>query len=442
MSPPDSSRQFARLAYEALFARAAGLLGGFAANVLVARSLGAEGKGLLTILAVWSGLLAALFSSGVHLATVYELGRNPGQARRLLSAALPYALTATLLVVGAVFLSRNRIGYSELSLVLLASLFAAQLLCNLSFALLIGLRRQSVVNWLLAAGALAYPLLVAGILLFRDSLNVLSVALCMVGLPAVMALVGFSFSQKTARRHDAPPEEQALAWPPFLHYAIKSTAMTMGSLLYLQIVLLILSARSSPEEVGVFSVAMMFADTAIVIPAMISSFVLPRWAGLSRAEIFIRAGRVIRLTHPISLIIAGSTALVAMILAEPVFGKDFAGAGALAWIMAPGAWAATGITVISHCFLAQNRLLIPVALTWVGTLLCGVLTWYGLPQLGCAGAAMAVSLSRLMVLLLAWGFFAHANRLTPQAIWIPGRNDFQAWKGTLRHSLLWLKTRL
>jgi hypothetical protein len=53
MNPPDASRQFTHRTYEALIARAAGLLGGFAANILIARSLGAEGKGLLAILIVW-----------------------------------------------------------------------------------------------------------------------------------------------------------------------------------------------------------------------------------------------------------------------------------------------------------------------------------------------------------------------------------------------------
>lgn len=440
MSQPDSSRQFARLTYGALFARAAGLLGGFVANIMIARSLGAEGKGLLTILNVWSGMLAALFSSGIHLAIVYELGRHPGQARRLLAAVLPYMLAATLLVVAVIIMARDRIGHPELSLLLLASLFSAQLLCSLSFTFLIGLRNQSLMNWLQVAVGIAYPMLVGTILLLRGSLTVAMVAVCMIILATVEALVGFLFSQKTARQHEARGEP-ALEWSPFLRYAVKSTAMAMGSLLYFQIVLLILSARSSAAQVGVFSVAMIFIDTALVIPAMISSFVLPRWAGLSHTEVTIRAARVIRLTHPLSFVIAGGGALGAMVLAGPVFGKDFAETGVLAWIMVPGAWAATGITVLSNYFLAQNRHSAPLVMAWTGTVLSGALAWYCLPKLGCAGAALAISLSRLIVLLLAWGFFARATRGAPQAIWIPGRNDVHAWYEIVRHSLLWHKTR-
>jgi len=71
MTLPDSSRQFTRLTYGAFLARAAGLLGSFAANIMIARSLGAAGKGLLTILTVWSGLLRLPFllrnSSGYRL---------------------------------------------------------------------------------------------------------------------------------------------------------------------------------------------------------------------------------------------------------------------------------------------------------------------------------------------------------------------------------------
>jgi len=440
MNPPDSSRQFARLTYEAIFARAVGLLGGFAANIMIARSLGAGGKGLLTTLAVWSGLLASLFSVGIHLATVYELGARPWHARRLYSFVLPYVSGATLLLGSVYFLFRNRIGHPELPLLFLVLLFSAQLLCNLAFALLIGLRNQSAVNWLQVAGAVCYPALVGVILVLRNSLDVAMVALCMVVMPVMSALFALILlKKKTIPQVPAGP--MALQWAGFLRYALKSTAMATGSLLYSQIVMLIISAGGNPAQVGVFSVAMIFMDTATVIPAMIASFVLPRWAGLPNSEVLIRACRVIRLTHPISLVIAVGAAFLAMVLAGPVFGKDFSGVGMLALIMVPGAWAATGITVISYSFLSQNRHVIPLSLAWLGTLLSGGLAWWCLPKFGCAGAAMAVTLSRLIVLLWAWASFARANREAPRPMWIPGRQDVQAWGQIVRHSLIWIRCR-
>jgi O-antigen/teichoic acid export membrane protein len=212
-------------------------------------------------------------------------------------------------------------------------------------------------------------------------------------------------------------------------------------MLYMQIVLLILTMFSSAAEVGVFSVAMMFIDTALVIPSMIASFVLPRWAGLSQPEVSVRASRVIRLTHPISLVIAAGCALLATVLAAPVFGKDFSGVGTLAWIMVPGAWAATGVTVISHYFLSQNRHVVPMTAAWMGTLLSGALAWGCLPVLGGAGAAMAMSVARVLVLAWMWRRFANATRETPQPLWIPRSDDIRTWAQTVNHSLHWIVRR-
>lgn len=438
MNPSDASRQFARLTYEALMARGAGFLGGFAANILIARSLGAEGKGLLTILAVWSGLLASLFSGGAHLATVYELGIRPFHARRLLSAIGPYMLVATLLVAAGVLFFRQRIGHSESFVVLLVLLFAGQLLGNLSNAILAGLRNLSLVNWLSVFSAVCYPIFIISLWWARGSLSVPMVALCMVTIPVLIAVAGLSFSRKKAIQMTVAGESR-FQWLPFLQYMLKSTATSIGFILFAQIVLLFFSARGAPAQVGVFSVATIFIETASVIPVMLASFVLPRWAALPGPEIAARASRVMRLTHPVSLLIAVVAAFAATVLAGPIFGRDFTGVGLLAWIMIPGAWATTGVTVLSNYFLSQNRHTPSSSTLWLGTVLGGLLAWWLIPLYGGVGAAVALSLSRLTSLLWVWIAFARANRKTPQAIWVPDQDDFQAWGHILRHSLLWIR---
>jgi O-antigen/teichoic acid export membrane protein len=440
MNPPDASRQFARLTYEALIARAAGLLGGLAANILIARSLGAEGKGLLAILAVWSGLLASLFSGGAYLATVYELGVRPFHARHLLSATGPYVLVATLLAATGVMFFRQRIDLSEIFLVLVVLLFASQLLSNLSTALLAGLRHLSIINWLSIFSALCSPIVIISIWWTRGSLSVPMVTLCMVIMPVLAALIGFSFSRRKAAQISVTGESR-FQWPPFLQYMLKSTATSMGSMLFAQIVLLVFSARGTPAQVGVFSVATIFIETASVIPVMLASFVLPRWAGLPGPEVAVRAGRVLRLTHPVSLLIAITAAFTASALAGPVFGRDFTGVGLLAWIMIPGAWATTGVTVLSNYFLSQNRHMPSSITVWLGTVLGGLLAWWLIPLWGGVGAALALSLSRLTSLLWAWITFARANPGSPQMLWIPDREVFHTWGQMVSHLLDWMPRR-
>jgi O-antigen/teichoic acid export membrane protein len=341
---------------------------------------------------------------------------------------------ATGLVVTGGILVQDIIGHPEIPLGLFASLFAVQLLCSLFYAILIGLRNQSAVNWLFAYGSIAYPALIGVLLVFRGNLDVLVVAVCMVLLPAVMGMYSLYLVLKQVASQEGT-EERSFHWGSFLQYAAKSTAMGAGSIIYLQVVVMVLSVRCNAADVGVFSVAMMLIDTTMVIPSMIIAFVLPRWSGLSRAEVFIRASRVVRLTHPITLLIAVGVTVLGIALAEPIFGKDFTEVGKLALIMVPGAWATTGITVVSTCFLAQNQHKVPTILAWMGAVLAGGLVWWLLPVYGCIGAAMAVSISRLV--MLSWGRyeFRRADPGVPHVWWTPTREDFHAWSQIIGHTL-------
>ncbi len=438
MSIPDSSRQFTRLTVGALFARGAGLVGSFVANIMIARALGADGKGILTTLGVWTSILASLCTSGTYLAIVHELGARPANARRLFRLVFPYLGVVAVLMTAAGGLFPPRLLGGEVPWNLFVLLFSAQAACSLSYAFLVGLQSPSMVNWLLTFGYVSYPIAMGLLLVFRGSLDIRTVAVCMVILPILMASGGLARVYSLARQNTAvcPP---VLKWGGFSRYAAKSVIMAVGSMLYLQIVMMVLSARGTPADVGIFSVAVMLVDTSLVIPAMITSFALPRWSGLPAAEVFIRASRVMRLTHPFVLAVALVAAVMGALFAEPVFGREFAGVGQLVLILVPGSWAATGISVVSTSFLARDRHAVPTALAWVGVMLTGGIAWGLFPVYGCKGAAVAVSLSRVAVLFCAWRLFRRATTAPAHGMWIPGREDFQAWWGIVRSALVRLR---
>lgn len=440
MHSVESSRQFTRLTFGALFARAAALAGSFAANVMIARCIGAEGKGVLTTFGLWATLLASFFSCGVNLAFVHELGARPWNAARLFPWSFLFAgVAAGVVAVGALFLPADLWG-AGVSWGLFVMLFAVQLLCMLSYAFFVGLRHPSLVNWLFAAGSVSYPVAIGLLLAWRGNMDVRGVAVCMVVLPVLMAAGGLLTAYALVRRH-ADASQPGICWPGLSRYAIKSTVMAAGSILYAQVVMMVLSARGEPADVGVFSVAVLLTDTAMVVPSMITSYVLPRWSACAGSEVFVRASRVMRLTHPVALVIALGAALLGSVFAKPVFGGDFAEVGALVWILIPGTWAATGISVVSTCFLAQDRHKVPTFLAWMGVVLTCASVWILFPAYGCKGAAVGVSVARLTVLALAWGVFRWAGATPAPGMWIPGGDDVATWQDIIRSVLLRLRGR-
>src|SRR5262249_119014 len=121
----------------------------FISNVIVARHLGPEGKGILAMILFWSSLIATLLMFGMDSALIYLLGSSRERFHRLFLLATFYAVIATGLVAVvtqsiAILWEIPHIS-SEL-LWFLIGLTGITILTALLNAILIGIGRISLVN--------------------------------------------------------------------------------------------------------------------------------------------------------------------------------------------------------------------------------------------------------------------------------------------------------
>jgi len=98
---PAPQPRLAGLASKSFAGSIATQLIGATAGILSARFLGPEGKGLLVVIMLWPGLLAALGGGlGLEDAIVYFTARNPARSGAILSTALIVATAQSLLLTG------------------------------------------------------------------------------------------------------------------------------------------------------------------------------------------------------------------------------------------------------------------------------------------------------------------------------------------------------
>ncbi len=395
-------------AWLTLGARSAAVVLGLGTSIVVARSLGPEGKGVYALVVLVAALLQTFGILGLDTATVYQTARERGAARRIarrtgtaaaglgLLLVLLYGLASLVPVVRTLFVRAEVDPALVWILVALLPLSMASLVLT---GVLLGVERYGPYN----LASLATPTATLALLL-----------VVLVGLgggvgAAVLAtaggtLAGFGATLLLVRSLPPPPPggEGGGNLGEALSFGWRAHLSNLAWFLHYRLDMFLVGYMGGPAALGFYATSVGLAEKLYLVPSVIGTLVFPRVAAGGEAGSRNLTPRASRQSLWITLVLAAVLALVARPVILLLYGRDFLPAVTPLLALLPGVVALAVGRVLSGDLTGRGH---PGLVGVVNGAMAAVnvaLNLWWIPLWGPTGAALATSVSySVAVLILA-----------------------------------------
>jgi len=202
---------------------------------------------------------------------------------------------------------------------------------------------------------------------------------------------------------------------------LASRALTLGLryhlglaafILLLKVDILLLNTKVSSFQVGLYSLAVTLAELTFLLTDSVSQVVLPRQIDeeLEKAAIF--TARVVRTSLLVGAMFIGAILVGSPVVIPTLYGQSFAGAIAPLIALAPGVLALSTIRPVSGFLVKLDQPLILSSANIGATVLNVILNLALIPPFGILGAALASSISYMLLAAFHIGWLIHAGAVT------------------------------
>ncbi|WP_207457438.1 oligosaccharide flippase family protein [Azospirillum sp. SYSU D00513] len=391
---------------------------GLLTGMLIARTLGPEGRGALTAVLTVPQVLGWLFGMGCGKAVTYFLSRDGTIAGRLFTTwvvmLLPVAAIAV--VAGELMLPALLSAQSEETLQIAriyVPIIVVALLSELVLGIVLGEQRFfyfNVLNFVQPAGTAAIYL----VLWLHGDFTVRNAVFAQ-GFMSSLVLVAASAG--VLKRH-------GLARPDFrlgratLWYALRTHGEIVSGVVTQRLDLLIIPAFLTAASVGYYALATSLAWLFVSVSGALATIVMPAAAkrGERGRELILKT---LHFTVALGLVTGGGLFVLADHAIRIVYGEDFAESVLLLRILLPGAvlYAAAGILL--NGLYAENRPFTATLAQSLGMIVTVVGLFLFLPVGGVLAAAIISTTAYTLVFLTTAMQYRRAADLDWSAFWPP-----------------------
>lgn len=387
-------------------------------SIVIARTLGASGKGLFTY--ANAALMLVLVMNGQSAAVAWQYtkrNRSPASVRRTMFTIWGAASIPIVPLLAAIAWLVP--GQSVLFWVAAAVPFALLAQSSTGFFLADGDVRTVIVAQLFpAVGAV---LLYAALLVLAHAPLGTLLAIWVAGYVA-----GACYSLVRLRRYasGASGDDPRALLVEQSRYAFQSSLTNVIVFLNFKIDVFIVMVMLGNVQLGIYSIGIAAGEILWEISRAINTACFGQIARGTEAEAAKVTATCMRHCFALSLAGAGCIAVAAPLLVPLVYGPAFAGAVAVTWWLLPGIVAYSTIGALTSFFLQQTgepRLVI--AFRAVSLVICAVATVALLPRLGIAGGAIATSLSYVLSLALAAAYFVRRTGIAASHLLLIKKSD-------------------
>lgn len=398
--PGASARSFFRHVAETYLSRLALIAIGLVTSVVVARSLGPEGRGHFAV-AVAIGALGIQFANlGLYASNTFAVSRHPRELPRLLgNSFMVSAVVGGLSAMTAIAFFLLWPGHAPLAPPLLWLAFAwipFGLAYLLAQGLLLGLQRVRMYNATeLAQRGAALILFVAIALSGRATAGAMFGAGALV-LIATLAWVSWKMIQSC----NDPVRPSLHLFKQDIQYGLRAYFTLLLGAVVLRCGLFVVEYKLGATEAGYYSVATAIAENVGILPAVVGSILFPTLCASPdiRAK-YAFTKRVVLLTFLCTLPLLVGIGLVAKPVIAMLFGARFQDAAVPLVYLLPGVLF-MGLNAVLVQFL--NSIDYPIQIVWIWVATCALCvggTIWAVPRLGFEGAAAAYSVACFALLL-------------------------------------------
>jgi O-antigen/teichoic acid export membrane protein len=407
---------------------------------LLARLLGPEGRGVYSLLLLLPSTLFAVGQLGLPSALTYFAGA--GRSLRSLVVAtigLGATLAGLLLITALVALPSLQpmlFSAAPLQLLQVATLaLPIQLAASFFGSILWGRQLVRPYSRVLAVQSVGWLLAVAG-LVGIGGLGVqgaLAAYLLVTGggAAAVVALVLRERAREQSRAGDSEAAREPVAVRSLLGYGLRLYPAGLTTFLSYRADLFLLSAlRGDAAAIGLYALAVSFAEISFQVPDSVATVLYPRVAGAERADADRMAPSMARFTLLVTVIAALGLIPLAWLAIRIVL-PAFEGSLLPFLILLPGT-VALGLSKVLSGYISGLGRPEPVSAIAATALAVNLLVNVILiPPLGIAGAALASMTSYALHAVLTIGLASRLSGAPYRAFISPGRAEMRRLVGRL-----------
>ena len=405
-------------------------------NIVLARSLGPEGRGVYAVAVMATAIISLLAQLGVGPSNVYHLSKKLIDLDELIGHSTSLALVLGTLCFAVVFGfvtltgSSQVLGVGSMYVVVASAAVPFMLLTAFMQSLLQGGQRFVHFNGvLLVQYAAPTVFLVLALLVFRDRT-----------LGAVTAwTVSAAVTAATAALTVAPLSRFSLR----MRRSTIRSLLRFGSISYLGNVtsyvnyrfdVLIVNLFAGARQVGLYSVGTSLAEIVWFITNAASIVLAPRVAAAKPDEADRTTEAVARVVGLLTLLAALGLAVTAPFLVVLFFGADFAESTWAVWLLLPGIVTFSVSRILSMYLLGRNKLKIDLLAATVGLVITLALDFLLIPLYGFRGAAVASSIAYTSAMLVNLVWVVRHSTMTPKGLLIARPADLRMLWTRLREA--------
>jgi len=403
-------------------------------NVILARSLGPDGRGVYAVAVMVSAILSLLGQLGIGPANVYHLSKQLIGLDELIGHSASLALLLGTLGFGFVLAyvgltdADSVLGIGSRYVLIASAALPFMLWTAFLQSLLQGGQRFVHFNAvLLVQYASPTFLLVASLVLFAD--RTLG-AVCAWTASAVVTAVFAALAVASPRHISLRLRSTTLR--ALLGFGIVSYLGNVTSFVNLRFDVLIVNYFAGTRQVGLYSVGTAMAEVVWFIANAAATVLAPRVSAADAEEADRVTERVARVVASLALVAALGLAVSAPLVVYVFFGPAFGESAWAVWLLLPGIIAFSVGRILSMYLLGRNRLRVDLFASAVGLVVTLVLDFALIPRFGFRGAAVASSIAYAAAMLVDLVWVVRHSTITPRRLLVAGPDDAR---------LLWTRLR-
>ncbi|HEY5339606.1 MAG TPA: hypothetical protein VIK27_01145 [Candidatus Aquilonibacter sp.] len=397
------------------------------AGIVQARTLGPDGKSVLAYAAIGLALILTA-TDGFTAALLTQSGRDKQSAR------LVHAAFARVVLL---------VGVPVTAIVMLAGIAwpSQRPLIGAALAIPFGLYLQGTRGLLLAAGraravmiqdglnTVVFGVVLMPLLIFAHLSAYSALGLWVLGW-IVSATYGFAACRSLDRDAKIParPEIRA-ALLEQLRRGLKNGAASTAGYINLRIDVFLVSAVLGARELGIYTLAVASGELLWSLSQPVVWSNLDRVSGAPLAEATALVVRLTRNMLAMQIIFAVIAAAVGPWLIELVYGPRFALSGLVLQCLLPGIVIYAARSLMGYFIIVRlDRPMLLVVTQGLSALVCALISLATFKYLGLIGAAVATSVTYIIVVAVITAVFCRTTGTAPRELLLPTRDDIRWYK--------------
>lgn len=405
---------------------------GLVTTIIIARSLGAEGQGVFTLITLLPTMLVTFMNFGIGPATVFYTGREKYSINVIVSTNIILGLVISILAlvvgVSASFLFKDTFFAGVPTTSLLSILLVLPFLFFNSFLQAVyqgmqNFKRYNMIN--LSSKFIQVLILIAIFLIFKLSLTGALISFVIGTILPAIFIIGYM--RKDGVRFKFSEYSMELTKNSF-KYGYKAHLSNIVAFFNYRLDILMISFFINPLAVGIYNVAVSIAERLWIFSQPVSAALFPR---ISAAKTEEERNILTTMTARNVLYLSIFFGLVFFVLSDiavyVLFGLEYREASVVIKILLVGITLFSAERILSNDLAGRGKPEINLY-TSLFTVACNIiLNFILIPKYGLYGAALATSITYSLTFILKLFIFARITKSSVKSILILKRTDIQLY---------------